>query len=132
MTPLRRSMIDAMILRGFAQRTQESYVDAIVRMSRYYGRDPRSYSSTEVQAYLLHLIQDRHLSYSTVNQVGCACRFLFETVLARTRANFVCLGKRIKENVMCRVHGCRKNSRKYWRVARFRRYLRPAIDLFFG
>lgn len=88
MTPLRRSMIDAMILRGFAQRTQKSYVEAIVRMSRYFGRDPRSYSSAEVQAYLLHLIKDRHLSYSTVNQVGCACRFLFETVLGLARADF--------------------------------------------
>ena len=88
MTPLRCSMIDAMILRGFAQRTQKSYVDAIVRMSRYFGRDPRGYSSAEVQSYLLHLIKDRHLSYSTVNQVGCACRFLFEAVLGRTRSNF--------------------------------------------
>ncbi|EIL89131.1 phage integrase, partial [Rhodanobacter spathiphylli B39] len=30
MTPLRRRMIDAMVQRGFALRTQESYVDAIV------------------------------------------------------------------------------------------------------
>ena len=88
MTPLRRSMIDAMILRGFALRTQETYIEAIARMSRYFGRDPRGYTSAEVQAYLLYLIKDRHLSYSTVNQVGCACRFLFERVLGRTRADF--------------------------------------------
>ena len=77
MTPLRLSMIDAMILSGFSPRTQESYVDAIARMSRYFGRDPRDYSSAEVEAYLLHLIKDRHLSCSTVNQASCACRFLF-------------------------------------------------------
>lgn len=88
MTPLRRSMIDAMILRGFALRTQETYIEAIARMARYFGRDPRGYTSAEVQAYLLFLIKDRHLSYSTVNQVGCACRFLFERVLGRTRADF--------------------------------------------
>ena len=88
MTPLRRSMMDAMILRGFALRTQETYVEAIARMARYFGRDPRGYTSAEVQAYLLYLIKERHLSYSTVNQVGCACRFLFERVLGRTRADF--------------------------------------------
>ncbi len=81
MTPLRRRMIDAMIQRGFAQRTQESYVEAIVRMSRHYGRDPATYTAAEVEAYLLYLIKERKLSYSTVNQAACASRFLFLTVL---------------------------------------------------
>ena len=97
MTPLRRSMIDAMILRGFALRTQETYIEAIARMARYFGRDPRGYTSAEVQAYLLFLIKDRHLSYSTVNQVGCACRFLFERVLGRTRADFEVPSARVPE-----------------------------------
>ena len=35
MTPLRSRMIDAMVQRGFALRTQESYIDAIVRMSGF-------------------------------------------------------------------------------------------------
>ncbi len=81
MTPLRRRMIDAMVQRGFAQRTQESYVEAIVRMSRHYGRDPATYTAAEVEAYLLYLIKERKLSYSTVNQAACASRFLFLTVL---------------------------------------------------
>ena len=29
MTPLRQSMLDAMVTRGFADRTQESYVEAV-------------------------------------------------------------------------------------------------------
>lgn len=88
MTPLRRRMIDAMVQRGFALRTQESYVDAIARMSRFHGRDPATYAVADVEAYLLHLIQERKLSYSTVNQAACACRFLFETVLGHERAQF--------------------------------------------
>jgi len=89
MTPLRQRMIDAMVQRGFALRTQESYVDAVVRMSKYYGRDPAIYAATEVEAYLLHLIKDKKLSYSTVNQAACASRFLFETVLGHERAQFL-------------------------------------------
>lgn len=89
MTPLRQRMRDAMVQRGFTVRTQETYIDAIVRMAKHYRRDPATYSAQEVQAYLLHLVKDRHLSYSTMNQAACAARFLFETVLCQSRVNFV-------------------------------------------
>jgi integrase/recombinase XerD len=89
MTPLRQRMQDAMIQRGFAARTQESYIEAIARMAKYYRRDPATYSAADVQAYLLHLVKDRHLSYSTLNQAGCAARFLFEVVLGEPRERFV-------------------------------------------
>ena len=88
MTPLRQRMQDAMVQRGFALRTQESYVEAIVRMAKHYRRDPATCSAEEVQAYLLHLVKDRHLSYSTMNQAGCAARFLYEVVLGEPRARF--------------------------------------------
>ena len=50
MTELRQRMIDAMVQRGFAQRTQESYIGAIRRMARHYRRDPALYTPQEVQA----------------------------------------------------------------------------------
>ena len=89
MTPLRQRMLDAMLQRGFAARTQESYIDAIFRMAKHYRRDPATYSAEDVQAYLLHMVKDRHLSYSTMNQAGCAARFLFEVVLGEPRERFV-------------------------------------------
>ena len=88
MTPLRQRMIDAMVLRGFSPRTQESYADAIYGMAKHYRRDPAQYSAQEVEAYLLHMINDRHLSYSTMNQAACAARFLYEKVLGRERELF--------------------------------------------
>ena len=89
MTPLRQRMQDAMVQRGFALRTQESYIEAIARMAKHTRRDPATYSAADVQAYLLHLVKDRHLSYSTLNQAGCAARFLFEVVLGVPRERFV-------------------------------------------
>jgi site-specific recombinase XerD len=74
MTELRQRMLDAMMQRGFAPRTQESYVQAIRRMAKYYRRDPATYTSEEVQAYLLHMVKDRQLSYSTMNQAACAAQ----------------------------------------------------------
>ena len=88
MTELRQRMIEAMVLRGFSPRTQESYADAIYGMAKHYRRDPAEYTSQEVEAYLLHMIQQRHLSYSTMNQAACAARFLYEKVLGHGRELF--------------------------------------------
>lgn len=81
MSPLRQGMVDAMLLRGMAPRTQQAYIEAVARLARHYGRSPRSLSADEVQQYLLHLIGPRQLSRSTVNQYGSAFRFLYGTVL---------------------------------------------------
>ena len=88
MTELRQRMIDAMVQRGFALRTQETYVGAIRRMAKYYRRDPATYTVEEVPAYLLHIVKDEKLSYSTMNQAACAAQFLFQTVLRHRREEF--------------------------------------------
>ena len=88
MTPLRQRMTDAMIQRGLSLRTQESYVGAIYGMAKHYRRDPAEYSAHEVEAYLLHMVKERHLSYSTMNQAACAARFLYEQVLGQQRELF--------------------------------------------
>jgi integrase/recombinase XerD len=88
MTPLRQRMVDAMVTRGFAERTQESYVEAISRMSRHYHRSPALLSKDEVSAYLLHLVSTSHLTDSTMNQAACAARFLYEKVLGFDPAVF--------------------------------------------
>ncbi len=88
MTELRQRMMDAMVQRGFAQRTQETYVQAIRRMAKHYRRDPATYTPEEVQAYLLHMVKERKLSYSSMNQAACAAQFLFQTVLGHGREQF--------------------------------------------
>lgn len=88
MTPLRQRMSDAMLQRGLSAHTQDSYIGAIYRMARYYRRDPSEYTAAEVQAYLLHMVKDRHVAYSTMNVTACASRFLYETVLNHGREIF--------------------------------------------
>lgn len=88
MTPLRQSMLDAMQQRGFAARTRQTYVEAIYRMAKYYHRDPATFSAEEVQSYMLHMVKDCRLSYSTMNQAACAARFLYQRVLGRAPTNF--------------------------------------------
>ncbi len=83
MTALRQRMIDAMVLRGFRPRTQVSYLRAVSQMARHYHRSPELITDQEVQAYLLHLVRDRQLARSSVNQVSCATRFLICEVLGQ-------------------------------------------------
>jgi len=84
MTPLRQRMIDAMVLRGFAARTQETYLCAVGQMARHHHLSPELLTDEQVQAYLLYLLQERHRSRSTVNITSCALRFLVCDVLGQT------------------------------------------------
>lgn len=88
MTPLRQRMSDALVLHGMAARTQDSYIEAVARLARHYRCSPDQLSNDEVQRYLLHLIKGRGLSRSTVNQAGCAFRFLYGTVLGHSGEAF--------------------------------------------
>ena len=81
MTPLRQRMLDALVLRGMAARTQESYIGAVALLARHYKSSPDTLTSQQVQDYLLYLRRDRARSIPTVNQYGCAFRFLYGTVL---------------------------------------------------
>jgi integrase/recombinase XerD len=88
MTPLRQRMINAMLLRGFAARTQETYCDALVALAKYYHCSPDTLTPDELQAYLLFLITEKKLAYASVNQAACAFRFMFGTVLRRPEVRF--------------------------------------------
>ena len=85
---LRERMNDAMILRGFAARTQESYLAAVRSLAKHYRRSPDLLAPEEIEAYHLHLIVVRKLAYASVNQSACACRFLFDKVLRRPLSRF--------------------------------------------
>ena len=76
-------MIDAMVVRGLALRTQEAYVDALARMARHFGRGPEQLDAAQIEGYMLHLSRDRQRSFSTINHVASASRFLFRHVLKR-------------------------------------------------
>lgn len=58
MTPLRQRMIDTMVLRGFAARTQESYADAIYAMAKVPAKKPKllGHSHISTTSRYLHLI----------------------------------------------------------------------------
>ena len=85
MSTVRNKMIDAMKVRRFSLRTQESYLSAIKALAGYYNLPPDQIDLEKMQAYLLHLTE-RGRAWSTCNVAVSAYRFLHAEVLGRDRA----------------------------------------------
>lgn len=85
-SPLRRRMLEDMTVRNLSPATQQSYVYAVAKFSRHFGRSPDRLGVEDVRAYQLHLIAQRR-SWSHVNQTVSALRFFYGVTLGRADAN---------------------------------------------
>jgi integrase/recombinase XerD len=81
MTPLRQRMIDAMLLHGFADRTQHSYLSAVTLLARHYHKPPDTLGPEQIQQYFLYLVKDKGLSASSCRSHLSALQFLYVKVL---------------------------------------------------
>jgi site-specific recombinase XerD len=83
MTPLRKALIEELVLGGYSPRTQEAYIHQVRQLAKYYRQPPDQLSEQQVRAYLFYLARERQLSASTLNQAVNAFRFLYDRVLHR-------------------------------------------------
>jgi len=83
MTPLRQRMFEDMQMRNLAPSTQKVYVRAVAQFAEYFMRSPEVLSREHVRQYLLHLVQERHLSRNTYNVAHSAIQFLYRFTLGR-------------------------------------------------
>ena len=88
MKPLRQQMINAMVLRGLAINTQESYLYWVGDFAKHYHCSPGQLDASHLEKYLLFLINNRHLSANTVRVSLNAIHFLFVKVLERPACQF--------------------------------------------
>jgi site-specific recombinase XerD len=82
MSPLRRRMIEDMTVRNLSPATQRSYVHAVAKFGRFFGRSPEKLDLEDVRAFQVHLVAGG-LSWPGLNQTVCALRFLYGVTLAR-------------------------------------------------
>ncbi|WP_024510045.1 phage integrase N-terminal SAM-like domain-containing protein [Bradyrhizobium sp. ARR65] len=54
--PLRQRMIEDMTVRDLSPSTQQSYIYAIAKFSRYFGCAPDRLSFEQARTYQLHLV----------------------------------------------------------------------------
>jgi integrase/recombinase XerD len=82
MTPLRRRMIEDMTVRNLSPATQRSYVHAVAKFARFFGRSPEKLDLEDVRAFQVHLVAGG-ISWPALNQTVCALRFLYGVTLGR-------------------------------------------------
>jgi site-specific recombinase XerD len=83
MTPLRRRMIEDMRMRNFSPHTVRVYLERVASFAEHFGRSPERIGKADLRTYLLYLVQERHVSWSSYNQALCALRFLYRVTLGR-------------------------------------------------
>ena len=81
--PLRRRMIEDMAVRNLSPATQQSYLSAVSRLSKYFGRSPDRLGVDEVHAFQVHLVATG-ISWPALNQIVSALRFFYGVTLGRT------------------------------------------------
>jgi integrase/recombinase XerD len=97
MTPLRQRLLEDLQRRNYSPRTISCYVGHVAQFARHFGQSPDRLGAEAVRAWQLHLLNVRHVSWSTYNQSACALRFFFGTCLGRTDlARALPFGKRAK------------------------------------
>src|SRR5262245_36133961 len=79
-SPLRRRMIEDMTVRNLSPATQQSYLNAVSKFSRYFSRSPDRLGLEDVHAFQVHLVATG-ISWPALNQIVCALRFFYGVTL---------------------------------------------------
>ena len=83
MTPLRQRMLEDMQARLLSPSTQRTYIWAVARFARHFGRSPARLGPEEVRAYQVHLAEERRLARSSLIVNVSALRFLYRITLKK-------------------------------------------------
>jgi site-specific recombinase XerD len=84
MTPLREKMLRDMQLRRLSDNTQRVYTHAVFALARHYMKSPDLLTDEQVQSYVLHMLNERKLSWSTCDTYVAALQFFYSATLGRT------------------------------------------------
>jgi site-specific recombinase XerD len=79
-SPLRRRMIEDMTIRNLSPATQRSYISAVQKFSRYFGRSPDRLDLKDIHTFQVHLVS-QGISWASLNQMVCALRFFYGITL---------------------------------------------------
>jgi len=83
MGALRETMRKEMVARRLSPRTQESYIAAVVGLTRFYRRSPDQLTEDQIRDYIVYLLEERKLAWSSVNVALAGIRFLVIHTLRR-------------------------------------------------
>lgn len=79
-SPLRQRMIDDMAMRRLSRGTQQTYIRAVKRLTRFLGQSPDTATAEDLRRFQLHLVEHQ-VSNSTINATIIGLRFFFRVTL---------------------------------------------------
>ena len=83
MTPLREKMISDMQLHRLASSTQDSYLRSVKGLAKYFSMSPDKIDEDKLKEYILYLINERSLKWSSINIITAGLRFFYTKTLKR-------------------------------------------------
>ena len=76
-------MREDMLLSNLSQKTQECYINGVLKLARYYHRSPSDLSEEEVRNFIVFLKDESGLSPETVRVSFYGIKFLYQKTLGR-------------------------------------------------
>jgi integrase/recombinase XerD len=83
MNPLRIRFLEFMQLRNLSEKTQESYLAAVIKLSKHYKKSPELISQEEIFQYILYLAKELNQTFSTCNVALCAFKCFYNQFLGK-------------------------------------------------
>jgi site-specific recombinase XerD len=83
MTQLRQRFIDDLHLRNRSPRTIECYVRHVREYAHFFHRSPDQLSLEQAHRYILFLLKEKKVSWSSYNQAVSALRFFYQVTCPR-------------------------------------------------
>jgi site-specific recombinase XerD len=76
-------VVEDLRIRNYAAKTQRVCIQSVSAFARHFGRSPDVLGAEEIRACLVHLRDERKVSWSGFNQAVNALRFLYRYTLGR-------------------------------------------------
>lgn len=96
-SPLRQHFLDHMILKGFSKETIRAYISALRGLAMFYNKSPQKLNNNQIQQYILFLIKEKNLAFSSTNVIFSAFRLFYLQILRWNETKFY-LPPRVKKS----------------------------------
>jgi integrase/recombinase XerD len=83
MTALRQRMLEDLRVRNYSKKTQATYVQHVARFAAHFKKSPDQLTMEDIRKYLVHLVEEKRVSWTWFNQMVCALRFFYGVTLGR-------------------------------------------------